>query len=91
MAGADASSTKFFNMTQDLLLMQLVTEATRMRQGQEPSVLDYIFTDEQNLTDIVHYEAPLGKSDHVVLKWELTLYVAEVESKQYKLNYWKGN
>jgi len=48
-------------------VFQHVTDATRIRQNQTPSKLDYVFTDEENLTEVVNYEVPLGKSDHVVL------------------------
>jgi len=68
---ADDSSEafKFYNKTQDLYLMLNVTEATRKRSGTQESVLDYIFTNEDNLVDSLQYLTPLGKSDHVCLVW----------------------
>ena len=39
-----------------------IIHVTRSRQNQFK--LDYVFTDEENLIDVVNYE---GKSDHVVL------------------------
>jgi len=45
-----------------------VTENTRFCA---PSKLDYVFTNEDNLIDQVDYEEPLGKSDHVVLTWNI--------------------
>jgi len=27
----------------------------------------YVFTDEENLIDMIQFDSPLGKSDHVVL------------------------
>ena len=90
---ADDSSEafKFFNKTQDLYLIQNVTEATRKRSGTQESMLDYIFTNEDNLVDNLQYLTPLGKSDHVCLVWNYTVSVEENTSKQKKFNYWKGN
>jgi len=53
--------------------------------------LDYVFTSEHNLIDHVTYDAPLGKSDHVVLKWKLLLKVHDLPSNQRKFNYFSGN
>jgi len=66
-AGEDAASTRFFNKTQELCLIQCVAQPTRIREGQLPSTLDYIFIDEDNLIEDVSYSEPLGKSDHVAL------------------------
>jgi len=90
---ADESSEafKFFNKTQDLYLIQNVTKATRKRSGTQQSMLDYIFTNEDNLVDSLQYLTPLGKSDHVCLVWNYIVSVEENTSKQKKFNYWKGN
>ena len=55
-------SSLFFSKTQELCLIQHVTEVTRIRQHQAPSTLDYVFTDEENLIDSIAYEPPLAKS-----------------------------
>ena len=90
-AGDSDPSTLFFHKTQDLCLFQHVSEPTRIRQHQVPSTLDYLFTSEDNLIDDVIYDTPLGKSDHVVLRWKLLLQVCSIPSCQQKLNYFKGN
>ena len=77
-SGACDSSNLFFSTKQELFLFQHVAEATRVRQHQTPSTLDYVFTDEEGLIDVIRYEAPLGKSDHVVLTWNLLLAVQEL-------------
>jgi len=68
-AGQNTSASKFFEETQDLFLVQHVHAATRFREGQEPSTLDYIFTDEEHLIEHISISSPLGKSDHAVLRW----------------------
>lgn len=91
LAGEGADSSKFFVKTQELCLAQVVNQPTRVRQGQQPSLLDYIFTDEEETVQDISYEAPLGKSDHVVLKWNIILRAKEVTNSEEKLNFWKGN
>ena len=90
-AGDGSVEAQFFSKTQDLFLVQHVTEATRFRQGQRASILDYIFTDEDNVVDNIQYEVPLGKSDHCCLTWVITVSKAESNQSSNRLNYWKGN
>ena len=82
---------EFFNKTQNLFLIQCVREATRKRSGTQESILDYIFTNEDNLCDNLQYLTPLGKCDHVCLVWNYIISVEENTLKQKKYNYWKGN
>jgi len=70
--GPDTDAYKFFEKTQDLILIQNVHEATRIWDGNKPSTLDHVFTDEENLLDGIQYEVSLGKSDHVCLTWDMT-------------------
>ena len=90
-ASVNDPSTVFFNKTQELCLFQHVTEATRVRQHQIPSTLDYVFTDQENLIEVITYEPPLAKSDHVVFHWNLLLAVQDIKSTQMKCNYHRGN
>ena len=89
--GDDSVETKFFNKTQHLFLVQHVTQATRFRQGQKASVLDYILTDENNVIDNIQYEEPLGRSDHCCITWIITVSKAEFNHGSNKLNYMKGD
>jgi len=50
-----------------------VHAATRYRAAQEPSMLDYIITDEEKLIENMKIGQPLGKSDHVVLEYDVIL------------------
>jgi len=71
--GDDSPPNKFFNYTHDLFLCQHVTNCTRYRDGQKPSILDYIFTCDENAVSNILYEPPLGKSDHCCLHFEYTI------------------
>ena len=45
---------------------------TRFR-GTQSSCLDLIFTNEENMVGEVHELPPIGKSDHICQRWELTV------------------
>ena len=90
--GIDSEASKFFHKTNDLFLHQNVSHWTRSRPGQQPSILDYVFTDEHNLVEDIKYTAPLGKSDHICI--ELTYIWNQVDcedSSSPKYNFWKGD
>ena len=85
---------RFSEKTQDMFLVQHVTDATRFREGQEPSKLDLIFTNDEYMIDNLTYLAPLGNSDHVGLLWSYITYMdlnknsGKVEEK---VNFWRGD
>jgi len=90
-SGLDSDPGRFFLATQDLFLTQHVSEPTRFRQGNQPSTLDYIFTSEEEVIEKINYETPIGKSDHAVLSWDLTVAVKTTMTRTSKLNFWRGN
>ena len=68
-----------------------MTQPTRFRQNQTSSTLEYVFTEEENLIEAINYDVPLGKSDHVVLTWEMLVATSSVRSTQVKFNYHEGD
>ena len=68
----DSDAACFFNAMTDLFLCQHGQEHTRFRDSQTPSRLDLVFKNEDDMIDEV-FSSPLGKSDHVVLTWELNV------------------
>ena len=62
-------ATAFFDVTQDLYLVQHVNFPTRFREGQKPSRLDLVFTNEEFMVENISGIAPLGKSDHIGVVW----------------------
>ena len=80
------------DLVTDFCLHQHVNENTRARGTDNPSMLDLIFTRQQeDITDIT-YHAPLGMSDHAVINMK---YCIEEESNvskyKGKYNYKKGD
>jgi hypothetical protein len=59
-SGPESEASKFFYKTHDLALTQHVVKSTRIRQGRRPSLLDYLFSSEENLIEQVRYEVPIG-------------------------------
>jgi hypothetical protein len=69
-----------------------VHDFTRFREGQKPSTLDLIFTNEQNVVDDLKHLAPLGSSDHVVLTWKYVCKTPMVQgNKGNRKAYWHAD
>ena len=76
----------------DAFLIQKVTNPNRHREGQRSTMDDLVFVNEDNLISDILHTAPVGKSDHEVLVFQL--YVTRKKSRQepkYKYNLSKGN
>ena len=56
---------------QDGAMLQHVTVPTRIREGQAPSTLDLVISKFHRDIQNIAVEAPLGSSDHVVLKMSM--------------------
>ena len=83
---------RFFDLTQDLFLIQNVFNCTRIRQGQLPSKLDYVFLVNENEVENLQYLNPIGLSDHVGIQWKLNCR-AGIEDRRTTLRYayWKAD
>ncbi|XP_071944696.1 uncharacterized protein [Antedon mediterranea] len=85
-------SNTFFEIINDLYLVQHVKSNTRHRDGQRSSQLDLIITDDDfKVSNLLHLP-PLGKSDHDCLFWQY-VYKLDIPSKETKSfhNYNKGD
>jgi hypothetical protein len=85
------ASSKFLDCLQDNYLSQVVSCYTRYREGQKPSLLDLVIVNEEQLVDDVTDYNPIGKSDHVVLQFELNCYKATIENQSARFVYAKGD
>jgi hypothetical protein len=48
---------------------------TRTRESSEPSIIDLIFTNEDDMVDRIVHESPLGRSDHCALLFKFNCYL----------------
>lgn len=69
------ASSHFVDLIQRSSLHQLITDYTRYREGQQPSVLDLLLTNDLNLLTPYEICAPIGKSDHVSMVFTMQFYV----------------
>ena len=65
--GEQSIEARFIESVRDSYLYQHITEPTRSRGNDNPSLIDLAFSDEEmQISDIQHHP-PLGKSDHSVI------------------------
>ena len=86
-------ASQFLECVRDSYLFQHVTTPTRYREGNVSSVLDLIFTNEEEMVTDLEFLPGLGKSDHLVLAFKLNCYTVEEQNKckTEKLNFFKGD
>ena len=93
-AQPDSWNAKLLEVINDHCLFQNVTDHTRIRGLDRPSMLDLIFTKHNDDIKDIEYCPPLGKSDHVVIKLKYCLLqeklIVSKERKQ-KYNYKRGD
>ena len=68
------NSTLFIESIRDSFLFQHVTEPTCIRENNEPSILDLIFTNEEEMVSDIQYESSLGIGDHLILSFKFNNY-----------------
>ena len=93
IVGENHIANLFVECVPDSYFFQYVTQPTRVRSGNEPSVLDLIFTNEEDMISDMSYLPSLSKSDHLSISFCFNCYTAtEFETgNQVKCNYHKGN
>ena len=80
----------FLEGIEDCFLFQQIREPARFRDGQIHSILDLIFTNEENMVDKINHLPNLGKSDHVVLCFNFTCLTEKPIKTYKKYNFNKG-
>ena len=90
--GPEHLASQFLESVRDKYLYQHVKHATRYRGDNQPSLLDLILTNEEEMSDNVVHNAPLGNSDHEILEFNYKLGRNEnTRSNQQSLRFFKGN
>ena len=83
----DNPAFRFVECVRDTYLHQHVTQPTRFRIGQTPTLDDLVFSNEPGMVEqLVHYE-PLGASDHARLEFKFIFNTTLPEKKRTIWNY----
>ena len=88
----DSNNTafNFIECIRDCFLVQHIKEPTRQRGTDSPCTLDLLFTNDENMIKDLKYLAPLGRSDHSIVKFTVACY-AEHEGPRIQVCYDRGN
>ena len=82
---------RFFRVFVRNLLHQMYESPTRLRNYQEPSILDLVLVNDNNNKGSIEYLDPVGASDNCVLKFENMCYFKYTKNAIEKLNYYKAD
>lgn len=83
-------ASKFYDCINDLFLKQCIMEPTRFRHGQSHNTLDLLLTNCEEAISNIRIEAPLGKSDHAVIRFNVDTDF-HVREQQAGYCYYRGN
>nr|VZI51626.1 unnamed protein product [Spirometra erinaceieuropaei] len=86
-----AFDRRLLDMTFKLFLTQHVSFPTRVREGQQSNCLDLLLTKSLDSVDEVQCLPPLGRSDHVVLLWEYSIFSLPEQATRVRRNIWRGD
>ena len=89
-SSSTSPEANFIECIRDLFLTQHVTQPTRSRGSDIPSVLDLVLTNEPGMVSDLTINPPLDGSDHSVLLFDLRCYVKYAQPTN-KFSYDKGN
>ena len=85
-------SELFLECLRDCFWYQHVQNYTRFRVNQQPSVLDLIKSNEEDMVVNLEYLSPLGASDHKVLTFQFNCYCSYTKkNSSTHFNYYKGD
>ncbi|BHF59701.1 hypothetical protein SprV_0100266200 [Sparganum proliferum] len=86
-----AFDRRLLDTTLKLFLTQHVSFPTRVREGQQSNCLDLLLTKSLDSIDEVQCLPPLGRSDHVVLLWEYSIFSLPEKATRVRRNIWRGD
>ena len=87
----DRKAEKFMEVIQSLYWTQHVKEPTRVRGADIPSILDLVFTEDENNIELIKYDSPIGKSDHCLITMSYQCYMNKEHEEHHKYFFDKGN
>ncbi|MCG8047037.1 MAG: reverse transcriptase domain-containing protein [Candidatus Thiodiazotropha endolucinida] len=91
--GEHHMASRFVECIRDTFLFQHILQPTRLRERSTPSVLDLVFTNEEEMINDINYLSSLGKSDHLILTFDFKCYTRLDYSSAQKsmLNFFKAD
>ena len=89
--GPGDSEYEFLETVRDCFFHQHVHEFTRGRGRDIPTVIDLVFSNEEGMVSDLEVEAPLGKSDHCVIKYCFNFHTSEANSEKTIYKYDKAD
>ena len=87
----ESAECKFIDCIRDTFLHQHITEPTRFRLGQQPTLDDLIFSTEENDIEDLIYHPSIGRSDHITLQCKIKIKLKTEASKRVIYKYDKGD
>lgn len=84
--GSQDFSSLFIEKIRDCFLVQTVHDVTRMRGG-HASILDLLFTNDEEILEEVSIESPIGRSDHACIHACLNFEAQVYDRKKKRLMY----
>ena len=85
-----SAEAKFIEAVRDCYFFQHMSEPTRHRGTDNPSLIDLLFTDEEMNVSGIQHHSPLGKSDHSVIIFDYHCYLDYSKPKDV-FSYSKGD
>nr|VZI48449.1 unnamed protein product [Spirometra erinaceieuropaei] len=82
---------RLLNKTLKASLTQHVMFPTRTREGQRANCLDLVFTKTPDSIDDITSMPPFGRSDHVMLMWDYSLFSISHTPDHKRRNVWRGD
>jgi endonuclease/exonuclease/phosphatase family metal-dependent hydrolase len=83
-SNGDKDGENFMECIRNSYLYQRTVEFTRTRENCEPSTLDLIFTNEEDMIEDLNYDSRLGRSEHCVLDFKFRCYCKTDEEKKHR-------
>lgn len=81
-AGSNSLEYKFIETTRDCFMIQHIKETTRHRGETRGSVIDLVFSSNEEIVNNIRVESPLGRSDHACITFTCDIGVEERTSKK---------
>ena len=87
----DALNNKLIEVLRDCFLEQVITENTRARGTNVPSLIDLVLCNDRVLINNINYFSPLGKSDHCIITFTYNVSYEKFAYQIKRIFYEKGD